>query len=166
MITNLKTCNKCLTTKPLTEFRLRKSYKHNNHTYYNQCKKCISAKHLEYRINNPDKVREHERKRSKDIPRRFAHAKYEATVKRSKIWSISLDEFADLMKKSCHYCQDKLHDKLSDSGCGLDRIDNSKGYELDNVLPCCKICNYIRTDILSVSEAEKLISLLLKLRGL
>jgi len=24
---------------------------------------------------------------------------------------------------------------------GLDRIDNEKGYLLDNVTPCCKICN-------------------------
>jgi len=36
---------------------------------------------------------------------------------------------------------------------GLDRADNSKGYELDNVVPCCGRCNraknaYNRDDFL------------------
>jgi len=30
---------------------------------------------------------------------------------------------------------------------GIDRIDSSKGYEIDNVVPCCKICNYIKMDM-------------------
>lgn len=29
----------------------------------------------------------------------------------------------------------------------LDRIDNDKGHTLDNVVPCCARCNYIRRDI-------------------
>jgi hypothetical protein len=29
---------------------------------------------------------------------------------------------------------------------GLDRVDNGKGYEIDNVVPCCKECNYAKCD--------------------
>ncbi|HEC67150.1 MAG TPA: hypothetical protein ENI23_17875 [bacterium] len=27
---------------------------------------------------------------------------------------------------------------------GLDRVDNKKGYELENCVPCCKICNSMK----------------------
>ena len=27
---------------------------------------------------------------------------------------------------------------------GLDRVDNEKGYTIDNVVPCCKHCNYAK----------------------
>ena len=30
---------------------------------------------------------------------------------------------------------------------GLDRVDSNLGYTLDNVLPCCSICNYAKQDL-------------------
>lgn len=30
---------------------------------------------------------------------------------------------------------------------GLDRKDNSRGYDKDNVIACCKVCNYMRHDL-------------------
>jgi hypothetical protein len=30
---------------------------------------------------------------------------------------------------------------------GIDRRDNAKGYTIDNCLPCCENCNYIKRDI-------------------
>ena len=29
---------------------------------------------------------------------------------------------------------------------GLDRVDNNKGYTIDNVVPCCKRCNYAKNN--------------------
>lgn len=29
---------------------------------------------------------------------------------------------------------------------GIDRIDNNKGYTIDNVVPCCKMCNQAKND--------------------
>lgn len=34
---------------------------------------------------------------------------------------------------------------------GIDRVDNSLGYILSNVVSCCKICNYMKKDL---SEQE------------
>ena len=30
---------------------------------------------------------------------------------------------------------------------GIDRIDSSKNYTIANVAPCCKICNYAKSDM-------------------
>jgi hypothetical protein len=30
---------------------------------------------------------------------------------------------------------------------GIDRLDSSRGYEMGNVVPCCKQCNWAKNDI-------------------
>ena len=30
---------------------------------------------------------------------------------------------------------------------GIDRIDSSKGYSLDNCVPCCPLCNRLKSDL-------------------
>jgi hypothetical protein len=51
----------------------------------------------------------------------------------------------------CHYCGGML---LDETGCGLDRRNNSIGYTIENVLPCCGVCNQIRNVHLTVKEME------------
>lgn len=72
--------------------------------------------------------------------------------------SISLQFFQENCQKECFYCgsppinkaQDKKRGKLiSDyvlSYNGLDRIDPSKGYEENNCVTCCWICNQMKLD--------------------
>lgn len=71
--------------------------------------------------------------------------------KRDLEWTIGFDEYNALYDNPCHYCNRYIDGK----GTGLDRIDNTKGYSLDNVLRCCWKCNRIRGDLLSVEEMEK-----------
>lgn len=60
--------------------------------------------------------------------------------KRDREFTITLGEFSELILKPCHYCgEDKKR-------IGVDRIDNTKGYTLDNCAPCCKLCNYMKRD--------------------
>ena len=46
---------------------------------------------------------------------------------------------SNLKTRKCHYCG-------SEKSNGIDRIDSSLGYLPDNVLPCCKICNYMKNN--------------------
>jgi len=46
----------------------------------------------------------------------------------------------------CVYCNNLL-DNNSLFGSGLDRIDNLKGYENENVVSCCKTCNMIKGEV-------------------
>jgi len=50
----------------------------------------------------------------------------------------------------CYYCN---HD-LEETGIGLDRIDNDKGYLENNVVPCCWICNKIKGVIFTTEEMK------------
>lgn len=56
--------------------------------------------------------------------------------------------YSDLISMGCLYCGDSLTDK---SGSCLDRQDNKKGYTNENVVGCCKICNYAKR---TLSDSE------------
>lgn len=71
--------------------------------------------------------------------------------------TISLEDFILLSKSPCKYCgleySKEIEDRLSESKkqkrlsdhvlkCnGIDRIDSSKGYTVENSVACCKYCN-------------------------
>lgn len=52
-----------------------------------------------------------------------------------------------ILNQPCTYCGD-----IYNIGC--DRIDNTKGHTMDNVVPCCSICNKLRIDEFSVEEMK------------
>ena len=71
--------------------------------------------------------------------------------------TLTLDEFSVLSKSPCNYCgleySKEIEDRLNESKSqkrlsdhvlkcnGIDRVDSSKGYTLENSVPCCKYCN-------------------------
>jgi len=67
-------------------------------------------------------------------------------VKRDIAWELSNEQVSELIQQDCHYCGvSPMHTSKGRNGNyvynGLDRVDNSKGYAIDNVVPCCIICN-------------------------
>jgi len=55
--------------------------------------------------------------------------------------SLTRDEIAKLITSPCNYCG-RLSNYTSYKGCnGIDRVDNSMGYELSNCVSCCIYCN-------------------------
>lgn len=79
---------------------------------------------------------------------RFSLAKSGAKY-RGLSWEITLEEFKSLRERPCFYCEGALPEAAP----GLDRRDNSKGYSPENVVPCCRDCNRIRSDVLTQEEA-------------
>jgi hypothetical protein len=65
-------------------------------------------------------------------------------------WALSEEQFFDLTSGNCRYCgrqpssKKKLKSGSSFTYNGIDRRDSSKGYVEDNVVSCCKICNYAK----------------------
>jgi hypothetical protein len=66
-------------------------------------------------------------------------------------WNLSRAEFKRLTSMNCHYCGSVPNGrcyKRSSYGPyiynGLDRIDCDRGYDLNNVVPCCETCNSIK----------------------
>ena len=63
--------------------------------------------------------------------------------KRKLIFDITIEQFESLSKQACVYCgelpkQEARKDFIYN---GMDRVDSTKGYNLENVVPCCGICN-------------------------
>jgi hypothetical protein len=68
------------------------------------------------------------------------------------------EEFQQLTKDNCYYCDSKpiqIHGKQGTYGTyfynGIDRLDSNKPYVLGNCVPCCKTCNYAKREM-SVTE--------------
>lgn len=83
---------------------------------------------------------------------RFANSKGQAKFK-GRTWTLSESEYAVLINKVCEYCQFPLNKW----GYGLDRLDNNRGYELDNVVPCCKECNVARNSNFTPAEMRQFV---------
>ena len=71
--------------------------------------------------------------------------------KTGKKFSLSKEEFREITSKNCYYCgAEPIPTKFLNikSGeyyyNGIDRIDNSIGYEINNCVPCCKDCNFLK----------------------
>lgn len=75
--------------------------------------------------------------------------------------SISKAQLEGLLEDAlCSYCSMPL---LS-TGYGLDRLDNKKGYSINNVITCCTDCNSLKSNLLTTEETKKVVALLKKLR--
>jgi hypothetical protein len=80
---------------------------------------------------------------------KFKTSKFNAKV-RDLEWGLTLEQFAEINSKSCYYCGHHL----PEAGSGLDRVDNSKGYVANNVVPCCTECNRARLDQFTSEEMK------------
>ena len=84
---------------------------------------------------------------------RYSKYKYAAKA-RQLSFCIDLDTFCSIISKPCVYCQNKPLN-------GIDRINNSVGYEIGNVAPCCRVCNKMKGTMTS----EEFILHILKIQG-
>lgn len=67
--------------------------------------------------------------------------KFKANTKtRGLDLAISYDLFTNLVNQPCSYC-------CSLPLNGIDRVDNTRGYVLGNVQPCCRICNRAKREM-------------------
>lgn len=79
-------------------------------------------------------------------------------------FSLSMDDVRKISQKSCHYCGVSPKQVVKSRNNydadfiynGIDRVDNTRGYELDNIVPCCKKCNQAKMN-LTVAQFKGLI---------
>lgn len=89
-------------------------------------------------------------KNNRSLKSRFCQARYSATRRSYTPWELSFEQYETLMlRPECHY---KCGNAPPQTGSGLDRRDNSKGYTIDNSVPCCWRCNRIKGADLTEEE--------------
>ena len=98
--------------------------------------------------------------KSRETKYRYNYAKNKCK-RRNIEFSLTLEEYDYLINQPCYYSGESLEHEM---GTGLDRIDNSKGYVIDNVLPCIGWCNRVRGFVLTVEEAKIAIAAVLNFR--
>lgn len=92
--------------------------------------------------------------------------RYKLDAKNREIsFSLTKEEFIKITNLDCYYCgivpQQKCTHKWGTFYYynGIDRVDNSKGYDIDNCTPCCKGCNTKKLSI-GIDLAIKVLDLL------
>ena len=125
-----KYCKRCLTTKPITEFRFRDQTKQGKGKYYyHMCKECERAE--------------------KRTPMAKI-ARYRCSDKAKSLITDVDSEWYEIHIQcaECTYCG------MTDDSMVADRVDNSKGHTKDNCIPACPLCNAVRGDRLTVDEMK------------
>jgi hypothetical protein len=70
---------------------------------------------------------------------------------RALLFTISETDFERLVIQSCYYCGFQSVSRLN----GIDRIDNNKGYILQNCITCCKMCNLFKNMLHPIEFLDK-----------
>lgn len=82
-------------------------------------------------------------------------AYYKSNCKaKNQIWNLTKDQAKQLFISNCHYCNNEPKSTITAKNSymsftynGIDRKDNNIGYEIDNCVPCCKECNFLKRNL-------------------
>lgn len=85
-------------------------------------------------------------KEEKQLYKRYQYS----AIQRQKEFDLSTTTFRRLIHSKCYYCgvePKQVHNEMLYNG--IDRLDNDQGYNIDNCLACCKVCNRGKGDMSS-----------------
>lgn len=139
----------------------REEYRKKNKERIKEYNKKYRESHKEYFIQYRKDNKEKISKYALTEVQRFNSAKSQSK-RRKKVWELSFEEYCNIIKDPCYYCNGVLG-KVTHA-IGIDRIDSSIGYVKGNVLSCCYTCNRVKGDIFTVQETKTAIDAILKLR--
>lgn len=117
--------------------------------YYKDNKDALSAYSANWVKNNKDKLKEYRKNNQEKLKEQLKapHRKYKSMSRKNRrplVVEITLEQYVEIIKdRICYYCDESFKNEV---GSNLNRIDNSKGYLLNNVKPCCSTCNFIMLD--------------------
>jgi hypothetical protein len=144
---NTKICKVCKIEKEYSEFHKMKKCIGGVRTVCKECRKPESKKYRsrdyvieknkKYYQDNKEEFRKRMSLHSKSLNGRFHE--YKKRAKRDNIeFEITEKDCIPFYNTDCAYCGNKIN------GLGIDRLDNKIGYKLDNMVPCCSKCNFMK----------------------
>lgn len=121
----IRRCIACKTDKPYEDFG-----RGFNGTLRKKCLACESKP-----FKSSKRSLEQKREWRKTPRGRFYRTKERAKA-RGYVFSLSLEEYLAFVNEPCHYC--------GQQSSGVDRVDNTIGYEPHNCVSCCRMCNVMK----------------------
>lgn len=86
----------------------------------------------------------------------YTYAGYKKRGIKTGGFELNIEQFHEITQKNCIYCgcnpknvikkETKTKGERTFIYNGIDRVDNSKGYTLENSVPCCGTCNLMKKD--------------------
>ena len=134
-----KKCGRCGEIKLVSEF-----YKNTNggkNGLQSYCKTCKDICNTNYRKNSlkcQERMKKYDKKRRQSMHGKYLRYRQKAK-ERDYVFALSEIDFALLISSPCYYCG-----KLQENFNGVDRVDNRRGYILDNCVSCCEDCNKMK----------------------
>ena len=61
-------------------------------------------------------------------------------------FNLTQDEFKSITSQICYYCGEYSGTYFDEKYSGIDRVNSLLGYDIDNVVPCCNMCNKMKLD--------------------
>ena len=171
-----KKCNKCGLEKPKEEFFKSSRNKDGCRSH---CKVCENKANLA-RQSKYSRTEYYQSGAYKEVKRNYYKANTEkiltdnaawrqtfkgrllsykiAAKKRNIDWGLTDEEFETFWQQPCSYCGDKIQTV------GIDRLENDKGYYLENCTPCCSTCNTMKLAMTKTEFIEKIKIILINLK--
>ena len=84
---------------------------------------------------------------------------------RNYYFDLTIEEVKEICLGECWYCGRVASE---DNRNGIDRVDNSEGYTIDNTVSCCKECNVAKNDMSAsdfIAHAARIVEHQKKLNG-
>lgn len=120
----VKRCIRCGCAKNIEEFRIGAGGEKTK-----TCDKCLKLK--------ADRAPAY----NLTLKRRYWYYKKDAK-RANRSFDISLSDFDAITLRQCAYCGGQSTNNVGI--CGIDRIDPNSGYEINNCVPCCDVCNFMK----------------------
>lgn len=77
-------------------------------------------------------------------------------INRGMVFTLTQEDYINIIKRNCYYCGIEPFKKVwkvyrhyiyTSYVHGIDRVDNKKGYTLENCVSCCKHCNRAKSSL-------------------
>jgi len=104
------------------------------------CKECENARCKEFHKENKEYENNYYKDYSQTVNGRF-HIYVRGAKKRKIQFNLTPEQFLKMTDKVCHYCGQF---SVGKNYCGIDRVNSSLGYLVENCVPCCNICNLMK----------------------
>lgn len=94
--------------------------------------------------NNPDKVNARKEVWKRSLGGRYSNLLSNAKTNNRTV-ELTLEQWIEIIKQPCYYCGDPVLSEIN--GYGIDRLDSSSDYFLSNCVPCCSVCNGMKSNL-------------------